>query len=582
MLFLYSYYDVYNTMATIQARKSRGRKYWYIVESRRVNGKPRPITLAYLGKADDLLKRLNGLTENIKLKSYAHGAVAALLSVANELDICNAINKHVKAQRSYVTKQPIRNHLTVGATLLLAAIGRVCQPTSKDGWASWAKTTSLSYLLRISLDKIDSQHFWDLMDAVPEESIEQVEEEIIQLVFRKYEIKTDTLFYDTTNFFTYIHTINNRCDIAQRGRNKQKRNDLRQVGLALVVSKKEKIPLFHLTYEGNRHDSKIFPQIVEKIKIRLENLGLSPEQHTLVFDRGNNSKDNFALLTENHLHYVAALVPYQHKNIVNNAIDYLSNNDKETSYRTQDMIWDEKRTVVVFVSDALRASQLNWLYQSIDKIKLELEQLQKSLAQRKRTRDEIEQKVVAMMGKYASYFNYSIGALPNNQHQLSFSVNDTKLEETEDACGIRILITNRHDWSSEEIIEAYHGQSHIEHSFRDLKDPYHLAVRPQYHWTDQKIKVHFFVCVLGYLLSTLLRLKVKEVIGCEYELGALMQELSNIRLATMLEDTKTQGKMKAHYKLEEMSKSEKALATALSLETHHQNRLKIDGLGVYN
>ena len=81
-------------MATIQARKSRGRKYWYIVESRRVNGKPRPITLAYLGKADDLLRRLNGITESIKLKSYSNGAVAALLQTADELDVCKIINKY--------------------------------------------------------------------------------------------------------------------------------------------------------------------------------------------------------------------------------------------------------------------------------------------------------------------------------------------------------------------------------------------------------------------------------------------------------------------------------------------------------
>ena len=45
-------------MASIQSKMSRGNKYWYIVESRRVEGKPRPIVLAYLGKADGLLKRL--------------------------------------------------------------------------------------------------------------------------------------------------------------------------------------------------------------------------------------------------------------------------------------------------------------------------------------------------------------------------------------------------------------------------------------------------------------------------------------------------------------------------------------------
>ena len=60
MQFIHYVYSKINLMATIQARASRGNKYWYIVESRRVNGKPRPIMLAYLGKANDLLKRLQG------------------------------------------------------------------------------------------------------------------------------------------------------------------------------------------------------------------------------------------------------------------------------------------------------------------------------------------------------------------------------------------------------------------------------------------------------------------------------------------------------------------------------------------
>ena len=57
-------------MATIQAKTSRGQKYWYIVESRRVSGKPRPIVLAYLGKADKLLERLQGMDDQVKVKTH--------------------------------------------------------------------------------------------------------------------------------------------------------------------------------------------------------------------------------------------------------------------------------------------------------------------------------------------------------------------------------------------------------------------------------------------------------------------------------------------------------------------------------
>ena len=129
-------------MATIQSKVSRGHKYWYIVESKRVNGKPRPIVLAYLGKADGLLRRLKGITSGIRLKSYSHGGVGALLDIASRLDIPAIINKYIDSKRKYRSKKPLSNNLTAGITLTLAAIGRVCMPTSKRGWLNWAKTTT--------------------------------------------------------------------------------------------------------------------------------------------------------------------------------------------------------------------------------------------------------------------------------------------------------------------------------------------------------------------------------------------------------------------------------------------------------
>lgn len=283
-------------MATIQAKTSRGHKYWYIVESRRVNGKPRPVVLAYLGKAESLLKRLQGLTDGIQLKSYSHGAVAAMLSMGgNQLEIPAILNKYIDSPRSNVASKPVRNNLTAGFTLLLAAIGRVCLPTSKNRWVNWAETTSLQYLLRSSLRKLDSQHFWDMMDCLPEEAIPRTEREIIERVLNQFNIKGDTLLYDTTNFFTFINSSNSRCDIAQRGHSKQKRNDLRQVGMALVVSRKDFIPILHHTYRGNINDSVVFKEVIEKIRDRLMDLGMDTEAHTLVFDRGNNSKENVTI-----------------------------------------------------------------------------------------------------------------------------------------------------------------------------------------------------------------------------------------------------------------------------------------------
>jgi transposase len=574
-------------MASIHSKISRGQKYWYIVESRRVNGKPRPIVLAYLGKANDLLKRLNGLTKDLRLKSYSHGLVAALLQIAQKIDVCSIINQHVKATRNCITEKPLRNHLTTGITLLLAAIGRICVPTSKRGWLEWAKTTSLEYLLRSNFSKVDSQHFWDLMDTIPVDKIAVIEEQLLKKVLELYQLESESLFYDTTNFFTYIDSNNQRCQIAQRGKNKQKRSDLRQVGLAMVVTQRDKIPLFHLTYEGNTQDAKVFKNVIHKIKIRMEQLKLNSDDHTIVFDRGNNSKQNLALVKENQLHYVGALTPYHHQSLVADALtSFDDNNDKLQVYRTKRVIWDEERTIVIYFSKELRTGKLNGVYRMLAKKEQELKELQTVLVNsksKKYSQAELEARIINLLHEQHAkqLFHWSLDALSDGKYRLQFEIKYNKLKEIEEEAGLRIIMTDRHDWSNEKIIKTYQGQAEIENAFKNLKNPYHLTIKPQFHWTDQKIAVHHFICVLGYLLAVLIWREVKIKASYNSTLDALLDKLNNVRLATLLEDKKTCGCVKATYKLEEMAGDEKILMDALNLMDFHKQRSKISGVGVY-
>ncbi len=577
-------------MASIQPKTSRGHKYWYIVESRRVNGKPRPIVLAYLGKPEDLLRRLRGLSEKLKVKSYSHGAVAALLDVAQKLDIPPIINKYIESPRKYIPAKPIRNKLTAGITFLLGAIGRVCMPTSKRGWWKWAKTTSCEFLLRCSLSKIDSQHFWDLMDTLPVDAIPKIESELLKRVQQIYGVESDTLFFDTTNFFTYIDTTNIRCTIAQRGKNKQKRNDLRQIGLALVVTKEHLIPLFHLTYRGNRNDTVVFKAIISRVKERMIELGLDLNKHTLVFDRGNNSKKNMGILKKLGFYYVGALTPYHHKKLIEEAennFDRVSVGETQVqAYRDKRTIWKEERTVVVYISEKLKAGQLRGIYQSLTKKMKELKEIQKSLSHpqaKKRDKAQLEEKIKNLVkGQYMKdLIEWSLKEESEGRFQLDFYINIKNLYEMEDKLGFRILMTNRHDWSTEQIIKTYWGQSDIENAFKNLKNPYHLTLKPQFHWTDQKIIVHYFICVLGFLLTTIIWRQVKIKIGYDHCIDTLLDTLNNVRLAALLEESKTRGRVKAEYKLEEMSEEEIMIMEALEIMNLHTNRPKFNGVGVY-
>lgn len=576
-------------MASLMQKKCGMYKYWYIVESRRVNGKPRPVVLAYLGTADSLLLKLQGMAPATQVKSWSHGAAAALLQLAAQLQIPALINEHVASSRDYVAKKPVRNDLTVGMTLVLGAIGMACAPASKRAWWPWAKTTSLEYLLRRSLGKVDSQHFWDLMDALPVEAIEKIEGELLRRVREAFALESDTLYYDTTNFFTFIATDNGRCTVAQRGKNKQKRGDLRQVGLAMAVTPGDFVPIFHLTYQGNRADSKVFKEVLGSIKARMAALGMDLETHTLVFDRGNNSRENMALVAQCGMHYVGALTPSQHLKILAEAEPHLAARPPEgremAVYRARKTIWGEDRTVLLFVSDKLKAGQWRGACQSLEKKREQLREIQQALekpGKKALDRAALTTKIEAIVkGQFITGIIEWELKETDDGLRLHFSVSEEKFQALEESLGIRMLMTDRHGWSDEKIIQAYYGQSFVEHAFKNIKNPYHLTLKPQHHWTDQKIRVHYFICILGYLMSTLLWKQAREKAGYVGTLGNLLDALNNIRLAAIIEAGKGRGKPKVAYQLEQVDPDQEKLLQALGIEGFHLNRPEIDGVGVY-
>jgi len=564
---------VYTNMATLQKRRSRGHVYWSIVESRRINGKPRPVILAYLGRVEDLLKRL---TEGIpqKVKSYSHGTVAALLDLAEELQVVEIINRRLPD-----SSKKLRDGFTVGGSLLLSALGRACQPTSKMNWyEGFAKHTSLSHLLRMSLVKLDSQHFWDQMEAVPVSVLPLIEEDLVSRVIEIEKVQLDTLFCDMSNFFTYIASTNKHCSLPQRGKNKQKRMDLRQLGLLLLVTRRDHLPLLHKIYQGNLQDRTIFKEYFQQIVQRFKALSGSLEQITLVFDQGNNARTTLRDVNEE-IHFVGAISPCHHKEIIkkaNPAMHRVSISDKEIDcYRTRTQIWGLDLTVVVYISEKLLQGQIRGIEQNIKKLFTALDNLKEKIGLPvrqgpKRTRQILEKRIRALIASHdlEDLIYWNLQERAEHAFELTFGIDENRFKTLqENWLGRRILITNRHDWSEEEIISAYWGQAQVEYAFKTMKNPFHLALRPQYHWTDQKIEVHGFICLLAFLLSMVLYKRAKEKSGFTGCPHTLFEKLSTIRLATFVETPlqKTKGRYKAVHRLEEMEKEIHVLARGLDL-----------------
>jgi len=130
------------------------------------------------------------------------------------------------------------------------------------------------------------------MDQISASQLAEIERLVVACMVESFGIDCSGLVLDMTNFATYIDSANDKAPIARRGHAKQKRTDLRLVGLGLVISVDGGVPLVSHAYAGDRPDVTQFPLMVDELVSRFGALGLPADELTLVYDAGQDSKKN--------------------------------------------------------------------------------------------------------------------------------------------------------------------------------------------------------------------------------------------------------------------------------------------------
>ena len=410
-----------------------------------------------------------------------------------------------------------RTSLSVGEMIMLAAINRACKPRSKRQLGDWHARTALVRLRPAERRALTSQRFWDAMDVVSDEVIAAAETEIVGRAIERYGIELRPLIYDATNFQTFIDSANERNTIAQRGHPKGGRRDLRLIGLALCVALDSNFPLCHQTYEGNRNDSSQFPEAIKLIKTRLTDLGLSDDQIaelTLVYDKGNNSKTNQPLVDELPLGVVGSLSPSRHPELLDVTLDQFQELEQmpgTLAYRTQMEVYEQERTIVVSRSESFATKQRRSFGQTLAKAHRELDELKGIVERGKHRMDQraLEERIKNILRR--RWLKDVITA----EHDLaadSFAYRtdpDAIDHIAEREWGKRIIFTDRHEWTDQEIIAAYRAQSNGENAFRQDKDREFVSYSPTFHWTDQKLNVHGFYCTIALMIVSLIERQIR-------------------------------------------------------------------------
>jgi len=369
----------------------------------------------------------------------------------------------------------------------LMTMGRMLHPDSKLSLTRYYNFWSLPE----SLPKaIDVHAFYRSLDYLMEQK-ETIEKHLLQKLKEKQLIDGSLLFYDLTS--SYFEGED--CPIATYGYSRDHRGDRIQITLGLVLDSSG-LPLYHEVFSGNMLDQKTVQTIIEKLSSTFSFTNI-----LFVADKGMLSDDNIKTITKHGYDYIISQSP---------RTDYEQNKQALTEKTT----WTKYAPALFFTkaekgdilcynpytakkATATRERKLTILTEYIT-----TEQAKATQPKRKQTKEAIHDRIIRKLQKThtTKYFDTK-----NNFTKKQDVIDKEKLLD-----GVWILTSSKQTLTPEDIIKNYKQEARIESAFRIIKDVIHL--RPIYHYNTEHVKGHVFICVLAYLLTTLLEQKTGETI----------------------------------------------------------------------
>ena len=524
-----------------------------------------------------------GLPDRVQHKDF--GAVAAAWGLLEDLGVAGIIDEVAGARRADAGA-------SVGTYLVLAALNRLAAPCSKLAFADWWARTAAPRFTKIPASVLDHRRFWDAMHAASLEALEEISYRVALAIVKAFALDCSSVALDMTNFATFIDTGNGKAPIAQRGKAKQKRSDLRIVGLGLVVTRDGGIPLTWHAYPGDRPDVTQFPVMIGQLRGQYQAIaaaaGCPPAgsqggaaDMTVVFDAGQNSAGNFAYLAGTGLHYIGSVPASDCPDLTVLPATVRSIVDQDrfgglTAYDTRREVYGAGRRAILTHSPELHQSQAaGFDGTTLAKAGKKLGELAATLARGKtrRARDKVEAEIAAITAKpwVRRVITWQLSGEQPKDLRLTWSIDAAaRAALEEEIFGKHVLITSHDDWPAAEVIAGYRSQSEAEFSFRQLKDPHVVSFSPMHHWTEHNIRVHTFTCVLALQIAHLMRLKARRA-GLDLSVRELLGELAGIGETVLLYQA-GRGRPRAHRMLTETTPVQEELSQIFGLTRYAPRR----------
>jgi transposase len=234
------------------------------------------------------------------------------------------------------------------------------------------------------------------------------------------------------------------------------------------------------------------------------------------------------------------------------------------AYETEKVVLGQRRRVVLTHSDDLHAKQCAGFDQTLAKARRRLAGLQARLArgQTKRAKDKVEAEVAEILKPrwLARVLSVSLSGQEPAELRLSYRTNaKARAALEEEIFGKRVLFSDKGPAlaSTAQVVADYRSQEAAEGDFRQMKDPKVVSFSPMFHWSDQKIRVHVFYCVLA-LMAARLMTRQAERAGLAMSVRELLGALAEVQETVLLYQGE-RGRPRARRVTTEMSASQQRL-----------------------
>ena len=528
-------------MAHFHIKTKKGRPYLYVREIARVDGKPKVVSQVYIGSPE----RVSGLTQGqesdvVALKVEQFGAIWLACQIDAGVDLCSIVD-------GIVSPADRETGPSVGEYFLYCVFNRMIQSVSKNKLASWYQSTAIQHIRPIDLEELTSKRYWEKWDRVSEKHIEQITQVFFERIWQLDTPRADCVLFDTTNYYTYMagHT---ESELAMRGKNKEGKHHLRQIGLGLLVARDSRLPLYYSVYPGNIHDSKHFESIMDEMFGIVCGLNKTKERLTVVIDKGMNADGNYSWIDEHsRMHFITtystyfaqdlAATPLKHFEPVDIAYNRRliaegKEQDQLLAYRTKGEYWGKERTVIVTYNPASRRKQEYTFNEKLEVIRQELLSMRTKVRDKQshwKNEDAIKERYSRMceqMHMFSDIYELTFENAADGL-SMSFRKNAYLVERKLSMFGKNIIITDNMDWMTADIVQASLDRWQVEDRFRMSKDDELVGVCPMRHWTDSKIRCHLFTCVAAMTYLRRIELKL-EAAGVKRTASDVMDDMQRL------------------------------------------------------